>query len=181
MFYPTFDGKPVKEKGEKEKPSKKPGKTQQDANDIKYGGHQDHFIPIKNPYGYNENAGPGVRDHSGYYNPDTTKDQYESYNPYEQYDQEPNGIPQGKPNQQDLYNILGGGGKGNPTIPPHVRIEHILQHLQPNDPNYGNVGPVVVPYPGYAQLPQRPNSGGLIILFFIRTSPNHLNNQLVLF
>uniref|UniRef100_T1GT22 VWFC domain-containing protein n=1 Tax=Megaselia scalaris TaxID=36166 RepID=T1GT22_MEGSC len=36
VFYPTFDGKPVKEKGEKEKPSKKPGKGQLDINDIKY-------------------------------------------------------------------------------------------------------------------------------------------------
>ncbi|CAD6995970.1 unnamed protein product [Ceratitis capitata] len=93
----------------------------------------------------------------GFYNPaQPPKDHFDPYNPYEPYDISPNGIAQGKPpaptSQSDLFNILGagppaahppgvapaGGGppgppsgfKGPANLSPHVRIEHILQHLQ---------------------------------------------------
>ncbi|XP_037956053.1 putative epidermal cell surface receptor isoform X2 [Teleopsis dalmanni] len=172
-FYPTFDGKPpkgvptyVEVKPEKhEKPTKKPVQVvKPQQNDIKYDVHepQEHdepgpgFIPLHfghgiSPYDsvhYNQNL-PTHRQPGpyGYFNPvGSNKDHYEDFNPYEQYEVNPNGIPQGKPpppptSQSDLFNIIGAGapinvnsvgGKGNPNIPPHVHIEHILQHLQAN-------------------------------------------------
>ncbi|XP_050317125.1 putative epidermal cell surface receptor isoform X3 [Bactrocera neohumeralis] len=93
----------------------------------------------------------------GFYNPaQPPKDRFDPYNSYEPYDISPNGIAQGKPpaptSQSDLFNILGAGPpathpsgivpaggppspppgfKGAPAnLSPHVRIEHILQHLQ---------------------------------------------------
>uniref|UniRef100_A0A1B0FGU8 Epidermal cell surface receptor n=1 Tax=Glossina morsitans morsitans TaxID=37546 RepID=A0A1B0FGU8_GLOMM len=97
--------------------------------------------PGTSPYdtvNYNQNLaphhpGPGAY---GFYH---HNDPFSSYEPYEI---NPNGIPQGKPptptSQSDLFNIIGAGGgvagkpgQGNP-LPPHVRIEHILQHLQQN-------------------------------------------------
>nr|XP_036234003.1 putative epidermal cell surface receptor isoform X1 [Bactrocera oleae]XP_036234004.1 putative epidermal cell surface receptor isoform X1 [Bactrocera oleae] len=93
----------------------------------------------------------------GFYNPaQPPKDRFDPYNSYEPYDISPNGIAQGKPpaptSQSDLFNIIGAGppaahpsgilGAGGPSssppgfkgapanLSPHVRIEHILQHLQ---------------------------------------------------
>lgn len=112
----------------------------------------------------------GVSGPYGFYNPaHPPKDHYDPYNPYEQYDINPNGIPQGKPpqptSQSDLFNILGAGppgsvgNKGNAIghhqLPPHVRIEHILQHLHQNAANSAHNGPVVV----VAELPAGNNSG----------------------
>ncbi|XP_067639090.1 putative epidermal cell surface receptor isoform X2 [Eurosta solidaginis] len=109
---------------------------------------------------YNPHLRPtGLPGPYGFYSPPQQgKDQFEPYNPYEPYDLSPNGIAQGKPpaptSQSDLFNILGAespptgaqnptgmapangapatGFKGAPSdsLPPHVHIEHILQHLQ---------------------------------------------------
>lgn len=108
----------------------------------------------------NYNPHPPVAGQSGpygFYNPaQPPKDRFDPYNSYEPYDISPNGIAQGKPpaptSQSDLFNILGAGPsaahppgtaaaggpasappgfKGAPAnLSPHVRIEHILQHLQ---------------------------------------------------
>ncbi|XP_073819079.1 stranded at second transmembrane protein isoform X1 [Musca autumnalis] len=161
-----FDYKTEKhEKHEKhDKHAKKPPipvKPQQ--NDVKYDVHEPQeddipvhqhpglgpgYVPVHltpggvaiSPYdsvNYNQNLAPqhpGQGPYGPFYH-------NEAFNPYEQYDLNPNGIPQGKPpaptSQSDLFNIIGagvpGGGKlGQSNLPPHVRIEHILQHLQQN-------------------------------------------------
>ncbi|XP_075145077.1 stranded at second transmembrane protein isoform X1 [Haematobia irritans] len=89
---------------------------------------------------YNQNLAPQHPGPQGPYGPFYHND---AFNPYEQYDINPNGIPQGKPpaptSQSDLFNLIGAGvpgsklgGNGQSNLPPHVRIEHILQHLQQN-------------------------------------------------
>uniref|UniRef100_A0A1A9VGW7 Epidermal cell surface receptor n=1 Tax=Glossina austeni TaxID=7395 RepID=A0A1A9VGW7_GLOAU len=104
-------------------------------------GAKGQAVPSTSPYdtvNYNQNLaphhpGPGAY---GFYHHN------DPFSPYEPYEINPNGIPQGKPptptSQSDLFNIIGAGGgvagkpgQGNP-LPPHVRIEHILQHLQQN-------------------------------------------------
>ncbi|KAL9896757.1 stranded at second transmembrane protein isoform 1-T2 [Glossina fuscipes fuscipes] len=155
----AYDQKP-------EKPSKKPLQVVKQK-DVKYDVHEPQveddlphpvlgpgFIPLPpregakgqaipgtSPYdtvNYNQNLaphhpGPGAY---GFYHHN------DPFSPYEPYEINPNGIPQGKPpaptSQSDLFNIIGAGGgvagkpgQGNP-LPPHVRIEHILQHLQQN-------------------------------------------------
>ncbi|XP_061393214.1 putative epidermal cell surface receptor [Musca vetustissima] len=162
-----FDYKTEKhEKHEKhDKHGKKapvPVKPQQ--NDVKYDVHEQQeddipvhqhpglgpgYVPVHltpggvaiSPYdsvNYNQNLAPQHPGPQGPYGPFYHN---EAFNPYEQYDLNPNGIPQGKPpaptSQSDLFNIIGagvpGGGKlGQSNLPPHVRIEHILQHLQQN-------------------------------------------------
>lgn len=162
-----FDYKTEKhEKHEKhDKHAKKPPvpvKPQQ--NDVKYDVHEPQeddipvhqhpglgpgYVPVHLTHGgvaispydsvnYNQNLAPQHPGPQGPYGPFYHN---EAFNPYEQYDLNPNGIPQGKPpaptSQSDLFNIIGagvpGGGKlGQSNLPPHVRIEHILQHLQQN-------------------------------------------------
>lgn len=86
---------------------------------------------------YNQNLAPQHPGPQAAYGPFYHND---AFNPYEQYDLNPNGIPQGKPpaptSQSDLFNIIGAGVPGaklgQTNLPPHVRIEHILQHLQQN-------------------------------------------------
>lgn len=143
-------------------------KTQQ--NDVKYDVHeaQEEDLPIHHPglgpgyvpvhlgggispydsVNYNQNLAPQHPGSQGSYGPFYHND---PFNPYEHYDINPNGIPQGKPpaptSQSDLFNIIGaaagpGGKPAQNNLPHHVRIEHILQHLQQNQlPN--NQGPYV--------------------------------------
>ncbi|KAM8706713.1 hypothetical protein ACLKA7_010903 [Drosophila subpalustris] len=105
-----------------------------------------HYNDYQQQQQHQQHLGP-----YGFYNP--SKPAYDAYNPYEPYDINPNGIPQGKPppvptSQSDLFNILGAEHPGHPghsaqstqpqkdnhNLPPHVRIEQILQHLQQSAP-----------------------------------------------
>lgn len=185
----SFDYKLDKpEKHEKpdkhDKHSKKPViKPQQ--NDVKYDVHEPQeediplhhaglgpgFVPVHlggssgvSPYdsvNYNQNLAPHHPGSQGSYSPFYHND---AFNPYEQYDLNPNGIPQGKPptptSQSDLFNIIGAAGPGGKpsqtNLPHHVRIEQILQHLQQNNNNHNqhvNQGDyVAVPPYGHGNL-----------------------------
>lgn len=132
-FYPTLDGKPPK--SVPQKPSKKGTNEAGDNKETKMKYPQPQFIPVgTGPGGFglsgfgdntNDPQGPG------FFNPTLAKGQFDPYNPYSQ---NPNTI-QDKPAQPDLYNIVGPNNPAN--VPPHVRIEHLLQHLQGNDQNPG--------------------------------------------
>ncbi|TMW48294.1 hypothetical protein DOY81_006625 [Sarcophaga bullata] len=133
-------------------------------NDVKYDVHEPQdediplhhaglgpgFVPVQlggaSPYdsvNYNQNLAPQHPGSQGPYGPFYHND---AFNPYEPYDLNPNGIPQGKPptptSQSDLFNIIGAAGPGGKpaqvNLPHHVRIEHILQHLQQNNNNNNN-------------------------------------------
>lgn len=146
--------KPEKHDKHMKKPVIKP-----QQNDVKYDVHEPQeedlpihhpglgpgFVPVHlggglSPYdsvNYNQNLAPQHPGPQGPYGPFYHND---PFNPYEQYDINPNGIPQGKPptptSQSDLFNIIGAAGPGGKpaqtNLPHHVRIEHILQHLQQN-------------------------------------------------
>ncbi|XP_046805236.1 putative epidermal cell surface receptor isoform X1 [Lucilia cuprina] len=153
-------------------------------NDVKYDVHEPQeedlpihhpgigpgFVPVHlgaglSPYdsvNYNQNLAPQHPGNQGPYGPFYHND---PFNPYEQYDINPNGIPQGKPpaptSQSDLFNIIGAAGPGGKpsqtNLPHHVRIEHILQHLQQNAANQNqhtnNQGPyVAIPQHGHGNI-----------------------------
>ncbi|XP_016985744.1 putative epidermal cell surface receptor isoform X2 [Drosophila rhopaloa] len=187
-FYPTLDGKPPKaigglgifekpekhEKGHKkvqhqqQQQQQQQQQEQQHQNDVIFDG--DRAEDQEGPLPPNGGFVPFQFDHQhphqphlgpyGFYNP--VKPVYEDFNPYDSYDINPNGTPQGKPppvptSQSDLFNILGAdqpghqGHAGHPGQPgppihtvqqqkdnhnlvPQVRIEQILQHLQQTVP-----------------------------------------------
>lgn len=158
-----FDYKAEKHDKHEKHPKKQPAAVKPQQNDVKYDVHepqeddlpiQSHhhpgpgFVPVQlgpggvaiSPYdsvNYNQNLAP---QHPGPQNPYGPFYHNDAFNTYEQYDINPNGIPQGKPpaptSQSDLFNIIGAGVPGSKlgqnNLPPHVRIEHILQHLQHN-------------------------------------------------
>jgi hypothetical protein len=125
-FYPTIDGKPPKVP--QEKPHKKfhgkdnKGKehgafmpTPPNYDNNKYHSNNNNF---ENPNG----AGPG------FFNPDATKNQYPDLT----------GSDHPLPVDKQLFNILG----HNPqNLPPHVRIDQLLQHIQGQD--HQNQGPLL--------------------------------------
>jgi hypothetical protein len=147
-FYPTVDGKPPKTP--QEKPSKKyqkedgnkkdsgnniftpsgPGQHPHPSQDTKFDFNNYHDLPpsaVQNNNNQNQhNLGPG------FYNPDT---KYGDINPYEQSGLHP-GIKQQQQIPPELLNFL---PPNTQNLPPHLRIEQLLQHIQSQDNN--NQGP----------------------------------------
>lgn len=170
-LYPSFIEHPFKGVQGPGKPSKKPTKTDTkftgspqlptktgvspnkfdfDPYDSDDKEHHKHDHDLAN--GSNEpSIGPGPG--PGFFNPSLTKHQYADYDQAiyqnggeQQKPSKPNQfnpylIPHGD-NRQELLNILGGNGPQN--LPPHLRIEHILQQFQGNGdgeqtpPPFGN-------------------------------------------
>lgn len=188
--------KPDKHDKHMKKPVIKP-----QQNDVKYDVHEPQeedlpihhpglgpgFVPVHlggglSPYdsvNYNQNLAPQHPGPQGPYGPFYHND---PFNPYEQYDINPNGIPQGKPptptSQSDLFNIIGAAGPGGKpaqtNLPHHVRIEHILQHLQQNavanQHGHGNISGGAGGIPGqyvpvvHSGLPPPPPPHGIAIV-----------------
>lgn len=128
--------------------------------------------------------GPGP----GFFNPSITKHQYSDYDQtlfnngdfHQPQQQKPHKQPynpyiiQHGDGQQELINILGGNAQ---NIPPHLRIEHILQHIQgtgaadndgqtqstyggqqtPNYPFNPQGQPIHMPNEAHANMQGRPN------------------------
>lgn len=129
-FYPTLDGKPPKVP--QEKPHKKFNKE-----DKKNNFNNNIFIPPSSVHDnnkYNVNFGDDVRPQQqpgpGFFNPDASKNQF------------PDRLPPPLPGQQhpidtQLFNIL---GPNTQNLPPHLRIDQLLQHIQQQDPNGANNG-----------------------------------------
>lgn len=157
-FYPTIDGKPPKVSPEK--PQKKVNKENNIISDnVKYTQPQPPYSPINNNansyeitnYNEDENVKGNHPQGPGFFNPAITKTQFQPYNPY----QGQNNI-QEKPIQHELYSILGPNSPQN--VPPHVRIEHLLQHLQTgSDPSQGTAV-VHIPITGSGSAPPPPGS-----------------------
>jgi len=185
-FYPTIDGKPPKTP--QEKPQKKPNKDDKKTEHIQ---QQIPFQPLPNDpnkFDYNQyDDDIGQHHHSqqnpgpGFFNPDASKNQYPDYSLYEHGGHQQ---PIGKPQSPELYNVL---GPNTQNLPPHIRLDQLLQHIQGQDPNQGhlihgqnvqlpfsNVHQNGVNYPyiehhpsnDHLGLPQRP-TGGLFILSYI--------------
>jgi hypothetical protein len=124
-FYPTIDGKPPKI------PQEKPHKKFHNK-DTKNKEHA--FMPTPNydnkyhvnTFDSNEGIRPQVHDiHSqpgpGFFNPDASKNQYPDLTGSDR--QQPQPIPVDK----NLFNIL---GQNPQNLPPHIRIDQLLQHIQ---------------------------------------------------
>lgn len=118
-FYPTIDGKPPKVP--QEKPHKKFNKD-----DKKNNFNNNVFVPSGhdvNKYNLND-FGDGVRPQQppgpGFFNPDASKNQFPD-NP-------------AHPIDKQLFNIL---GPNSQNLPPHIRIDQLLQHIHSQDPNAG--------------------------------------------
>jgi hypothetical protein len=125
-FYPTIDGKPPKVP--QEKPHKKFNKE-----DKKNNFNNNVFTPpsTQDNNKYNVNFGDDTRPpHNpqvhqqpgpGFFNPDASKNQFPEN-------------PQQHPIDKQLFNILGPNAQ---NLPPHIRIDQLLQHIQSQDPNGG--------------------------------------------
>lgn len=124
-FYPTIDGKPPKVP--QEKPHKKFNKD-----DKKNSFNNNVFIPpsAHDNTKYNVNFGEELRPQvqqsggPGFFNPDASKSQFP----------ENNASGQQHPIDKQLFNIL---GPNSQHLPPHIRIDQLLQHIQQQDPNGG--------------------------------------------
>lgn len=127
-FYPTFDGKPPKVP--QEKPHKKFNKD-----DKKNNFNNNVFVPPSSVHdsdkynvNFNEEIQPQQQPGPGFFNPDASKNQFPEAVP---------GTPgQQHPIDQQLFNIL---GPNSHNIPPHIRIDQLLQHIQQQDPTGGAV------------------------------------------
>lgn len=139
-FYPTVDGRPPKVP--QEKPHKKFSKDETKKDNlnnifIPQGGHANKFDfnnydddigihpqPPQQPQRPQHPAANGAG--PGYFNPDATKNQYHDYtnnNPYAEHNDH-------STLDKQLFNVL---GPNNQNLPPHIRIEQILQHIQGQD------------------------------------------------
>jgi hypothetical protein len=128
-FYPTIDGKPPKVP--QEKPHKKfHGKdNKKDHNAFAPTPNYDNKYHINN---YDKDE--GVKPHSvdghhpgpGFFNPDASKVQYPDYT----------GPEHPIPGDKQLFNIL---GQNPQNLPPHIRIDQLLQHIQGQSPNQGPI------------------------------------------
>lgn len=138
-FYPTIDGKPPKVP--QEKPHKKQNK--ENKKNTNNGLNNNIFLPTPphdNKYNFNTNNNydddkhiPQLPTHPqqnggpGFFNPGASKDQYPDYPNFNHPE------PQ-HPIDKQLFNIL---GPNTQNVPPHVRIDQLLQHIQQQDPNAG--------------------------------------------
>lgn len=140
-FYPTVDGKPPKVP--QEKPQKKPTKDEaafqhpgvQNPNKYDFVNYDDDDIKENNSH----QEGPGP----GFFNPSASKNQFNDFNPFS-----PNQAQHhDKQLPPELFNAL---GPNNQNLPPHVRLEQLLQHIQGQDSNQGGIHSqnIHVPYPG---------------------------------
>lgn len=131
-FFPTIDGKPPK--GLQEKPYKKYPKDPKDEskkdaiNNVPSNGHEDKY----SIHNYEDIRAP-VPGHPGpgYFNPDTSKTQYQGQMPYGPDNSQEQQQAFDKAIPPELYNVFG-------ISPQHpFRIEHLLQQIQGADPNQG--------------------------------------------
>lgn len=123
-FYPTLDGKPPKVP--QEKPHKKFNKDDKKNTYNTNNG----FVPTppihdNNKYNvnYGEDSRPPQLPGPGFFNPDASKNQFPD-----------NSGPGQHPIDKQLFNILGPNAQ---NLPPHIRIDQLLQHIQSQDPNGG--------------------------------------------
>lgn len=156
-LYPTNIDQPFKGVQVPIKPTKKPSKTdskypgpfippppQQTPTKYDFDNYddiEDEQDEHKKPSPVNGGVGPG------FFNPSLTKHQYSDYdqtifnNPDYQRPVSPHQQKPQKPNQYNPYVIQHGGGDGKhelinilggnaQNLPPHLRIEHILQQFQ---------------------------------------------------
>lgn len=189
---PTKGGKPTK------KPSKVPTKTEPP---LKYDFDSYDEIDEDDEHDNNENKKHPQHNGGGYgpgfFNPTLTKHQYTDYDqgiynnenyhhrlpPHQTQPPKPNqfnpylmqhggdgGAGGAGANKHELINLLG----GNQNLPPHVRIEHILQHIQGANEANGDVGghsqppfgfntqnglnyPFGIQHPALGGIPNEPN------------------------
>jgi hypothetical protein len=141
-FYPTVDGKPPKVP--QEKPHKKFNK---DDKKNPY----NNFVPSPPAHdgnkfnaNFGEDGRPVHMPGPGFFNPDASKNQF------------PDNSGPGHPIDKQLFNIL---GPNSQNLPPHIRIDQLLQHIQSQDPNGG--GPLL--------------HGQNVNLPFAPTQPNGIN------
>lgn len=139
-FYPTVDGKPPKVP--QEKPQKKPTKDESVFHSGPHNPNKYDFVnydeeDIRDNNSHQEGPGPG------FFNPSASKNQFNDFNPFSP-NQQQNHDKQLPP---ELYNVL---GPNNQNLPPHVRLEQLLQHIQSQDSNQGGIHSqnIHVPYPG---------------------------------
>jgi hypothetical protein len=146
-FYPTHDGKPPKVP--QDKPHKKFNKE-----DKKNNYNNNVFIPQThdNNKFNNVNYGDDTRippvhqqPGPGFFNPDASKDQFSEHHVDKQ-----------------LFNIL---GPNTQNLPPHIRIDQLLQHIQSQDPNGGQS----------FNLPFQPNQNGINYNQYGESPDHHLN------
>lgn len=133
-FYPTIDGRPPKipQENQIDEHPNDNKKHQSIGPFIHHPGNSDsgkfefstfeneHLHPQQRPPPGQNSVGPG------YFNPSASKSQFD-FNPYTQG---PLQHPLDKSFPPELFNILGGN---NQNLPPHVRLEHLLQHIQGQD------------------------------------------------
>lgn len=119
-FYPTVDGKPPKVP--QEKPHKKFNKEDKKTN---FNNNVFAPQPPLDINKYNVNFGDDQRPPPGpgFFNPDASKNQFPETTAGGQH-----------PIDKQLFNIL---GPNSQNIPPHIRIDQLLQHIQSQDQNGG--------------------------------------------
>lgn len=125
-FYPTIDGKPPKISQDGGKPFKKFHGGKEGTKKDQYNTNN-AFVPpnfennkfhVNN--NYDQQPGPG------FFNPDASKGQYPEHPDHSLHHQHPV--------DKQLFNILGQNAQ---NIPPHIRIDQLLQHIQGQDQNQG--------------------------------------------
>lgn len=155
-FRPTVDGKPHKTQ---DKPHKKykDDTSKEEVNTVFSHDDTDKY----NEYNYENVRPPPSHVGPGFFNPDTSKNQYPDFNSYA-----PNQRPPKQPVTQDqippeLYHVF---GQAPPQQGP-FRIEHLLQQIQGADPNQGPIqhgqNPNVFLHPGqFGQVTPHQLPGG---------------------
>ncbi|XP_070500745.1 putative epidermal cell surface receptor isoform X1 [Chironomus tepperi] len=126
-FYPTIDGKPPKTQQEKpyKKYHNKETKNKDHSTFIPNPNYDNKHYNVYENHDHNEELRPH-QPGPGFFNPDTSKNQFPEISGHEH-----SKIPVDK----QLFNIL---GQNPQNLPPHIRIDQLLQHIQGQDhPNQG--------------------------------------------